>query len=130
MMIVLLVFMIVMMMLTFLMLMFFGSLEKIGFQFQGALQVEASHIENLVEIDGGVLSVIELGDRIHFANPGFSLLQLVGRHEVGFVKENYVSKTDLLANLPRIVEVKPDMLGIDNGHDAIEGETFLHFLVR
>ena len=55
--------------------------------------------------------------------------QLVGRHQVGLVEDDAVGESDLRLGLGCIVEMKGNVFGIHQRHDAVEAEALLDFLI-
>ena len=104
-------------------------LQKITIQGELVAQIESVQVDHLIDRQIGLLGMQELGDRIDSSNLAFQMSQLVGRHQVGLVEDDAVGESDLRLGLGCIVQMEGDVLGVDQGDDAVEAEAALDFLI-
>jgi len=104
--------------------------EKLGLQFQDAVEVEAVYIQHLVQGNRGIPATVDLGQTVHRMDPGLQLVQLGRGDEVGLVQQDHIGERDLLLNLAAVVEMLFHMLGIDQRNHCVDFQHRLHFLVH
>ena len=105
------------------------GLEELGVDVDGATEVEAADVEDVVERDVGVLGAVDFRDGVNGAYPEFEGVEFGGGDEVGFVENDDVGEGELLDGFVVGAEVLEDMFGVDDGDDSVEAEVGLHFVV-
>ena len=105
------------------------GLEELGVHIDGATEVEAADVEDVVERDVGVLGAVDFRDGVNGAYPEFEGVEFGGGDEVGFVENDDVGEGELLDGFVVGAEVLEDMFGVDDGDDGIEAEVGLHLVV-
>ena len=65
---------------------------------------------------------MDLGDLVQAADVLLDLVQFLRGCEIGLVEQDQVGEGDLLARFGRLLELAGDVLGVDDGHHAVERE--------
>ena len=102
-------------------------LEKLGIDAHGVLKIEATDIEDLVDLDRRISGSVETGDAVHSLDASLQTIEVRSGNEVGFVEDDDIGKGDLLLGFVGVVEVLPDVLGIYERDYRVDMEFFTHF---
>src|SRR5579883_749231 len=73
-------------------------LEEVWFVFENPVEVEAFHVQHVVEMDLRVEGAVDLRGRVHLPNHLFEPFEISRCDEIGIVQENHVRKSNLLLN--------------------------------
>ena len=104
-------------------------LQEIAIERELVVQVEGVEMDDLIDRQVRLLGIQDLGHRVHGTHLTLQLGQFVGRHQIGLVEHDAVGEGDLLLGLGGVVEVQGDVLGVDEGDDAVEAEALLDLVV-
>ena len=104
-------------------------LQEIAIERELVIQVEGVEMDDLIDRQVRLLGMQDLGHRVHGAHLTLQLDQFVGRHQIGLVEHDAVGEGDLLLGLGGVMEVQGDVLGVDEGDDAVEAEALLDLVV-
>ena len=104
-------------------------LEKLRIDAHSVLEIEASDIEDLVDLDHRISGAVETGDAVHSLDAGLQTIEVRSGNEVGFVEDDDIGKGDLLFGFVGVVEVLPDVLGIHERDHRVDMEFFTHFRI-
>src|ERR1051325_6768100 len=84
--------------------------------------VEASEIQNLGNLDFRISGLVNTGSAVQDTDLIFQLLQVFRIDQIHFVEQDKIGKSYLLARLGRMIDLLPDVFGIDDGDDAVQLE--------
>ena len=102
--------------------------QKIGFELQDPVEVEALHVEHGVHADDAVRRPVNFRGRVHPVDLRFERVEFGGAREVALVQQHHVGEGDLLADFAA-VPVQGRVLGVDQRDDTIERGFRLKFVV-
>ena len=106
------------------------GLEEMRIHFHGAIEVEATDIHDLGDVDVRPGRAVDDGKRVHVADPIFKANKIGLAHKIAFIEKEDVRKSDLLGGFVILVDVLQDVLRIHEGHHAVDVEFFLDLLVH
>ena len=106
-----------------------GLVEEAGFERQLMVEVEGVDVDDLFDAQVALGGAVDLGDAVDPADPVFEMVELVRGDEVDLVEQDAVGEGDLFLGFGGVIDVQGDVLGVDDGHDAVEPETGLEILI-
>ena len=104
--------------------------EEMRIDLHGAVEIEASHVHDLVDRDLRARGAMDRGECIDLADAFLETIELLSSGEIAFIQKNDIGKCDLLLGLAIFVDVLKDMLRIHKRDHAIDSEFFLELLVH
>lgn len=106
------------------------GLEEVGIHFHRAIEIEATDIHDLGDIDVRAGRAVDDGKRVHVADPIFKGNEIRLAHKIAFIEKEDVRKSDLLGGFVILIDVLQNMLCIHEGHHAVDVEFFLDLFVH
>ena len=106
-----------------------GLVEEAGFERQLMVEVERVDVDDLVDAQVALGGAVDLGDTVDGTDPVLEVAEFVRGDEVDLVEQDAVGERDLFLGFGGVIDVQGDVLGIDDGNDAVEAEAGLEVLV-
>jgi hypothetical protein len=104
-------------------------LEKLWIELGGAAEIESAHVEHAVEVNVAIFRAMDPRDAVDSFDSSFEGIELGGRHEIRLVEQDHVGKANLLHGFVIAVEMLGNVFRVDDGHDRVEPEALLDFVV-
>ncbi len=106
------------------------GLEEVRIHLHGAIEIEATDIHNLGDIDVRAGRAVDDGEGIHVTDAVFESDEIGLAHEVAFIEKDDVCKSDLLGGFVIFVDMLQNVLRIHESHHTVDEEFFFHLLVH
>ena len=106
------------------------GLEEMRIHLHGAIEIEATDIHDLGDIDVRAGRAVDDSEGIHVTDAVFESDEIRLAREVAFVEKDDVCKSDLLGGFVIFVDMLQDVLRIYECHHTVDEEFFFHLLVH
>ena len=88
--------------------------------FRSDFDVEAAQVQDRGNVDVRIPRLADTRGAVQIAQLEFELGQILGIDQVDLVEQHHIGEGNLLLRLRRIAQLLEDMLGIDDGDDAVQ----------